>query len=299
MTTRCLRIIGVALAPWVASALLQAEPIGRPTPPACAVEGQCHPATGTWGYTKTKWRPWPGTGAGQDSAGEASAIGSDIVRPTSPPDARTEDKVAPPKVEALEPLPEQSPATDDGMELPPREEINLGGGEEPAAGVARPQPPQFNFPGEGAPDLPFGPNEGAAPAPGQPPAAVPTESPNMTPNLPFGGPSGDGGFFPSGMNTLPQQGTPAVVQSDLPPAFPLSMQNYAATPQESAGQTMQYVMPAAAALPTTSGQAKRASMIPTSAGQANRVQQIGYQRTAEKKLGDTPPHLPAGLFGGR
>ncbi len=45
-------------------------------PAPCAADGVCRPNRGTWGYSKTRWRPWPGETVGQgptpaDAAGEA------------------------------------------------------------------------------------------------------------------------------------------------------------------------------------------------------------------------------------
>ncbi|QDU53939.1 hypothetical protein [Aeoliella mucimassa] len=308
MTTRCLRRIGAALVPWVATASLLAAPIGQPTPPPCSPEGVCTPERPTWGYTKTKWRPWPGTTTGQSQPGEEAPVGSGIIGPNKHPAPEAEDKMAPPKVEALEPTPDEPAATDEGMDLPTNEEFDTDA--RPArpnrpAPAAEPNPLQPPRPAFMEDSLPFGgPGDDGPALPGQP--AAPAENPGS--GLPFGQPpAAPSGLFDSGMILPPASTTLTKTNRDAPPQLPFSMQSARpAAPQPAVARpryevaTASMVVPAAATdSRSQASQPAQASVIPTTNGTSHNRNAGFQQRKKASELGDTPPHLPAGLFGNR
>lgn len=188
MTTRRLRIVSGALAPWIASASLFAAPLGQITPPPCSADGSCVPARATYGYHKTQWRLWPGTSISTKSADDTRRPSATDIGPTAKPDPDREDKLAPPKVDALEPKSREEERED--IELPdlgefappPREPADNGGAE------------RLEAPRPGFLDRPLGvpldeqPAEGAQPRPnntlpfGQPPAAPATPPDDLFPS---------------------------------------------------------------------------------------------------------------------
>ena len=283
MTTRRLRILCAVLVPLATTASSMAEPIGHPTPCPCMADGACIPDRATWGYHKTQWRLWPGTTLDQGASTEATAVGSGQVRDTAKPDPRSEDRLAPPKVEALDPQPaEKPPADDSNFELP---EIDAPAAEEngdaqrgpldipPPDFIRRPDALPFDKPtddGTGQPSdqpsLPFG----------QPPAA-PQETPQPPADL-----------FPSNMKRRPA--APAVAD-DVPPALPFGIERNT-RPARPRATNADFVLQASASRPSDIRR-PTVSRIPTTASRQH-VEQAAFNH-----IGDTPPQLPPGLFGSR
>ena len=276
MTTRRLRMLCTTLAPWLAAASLLAAPIGRPTPPPCAVDGACKP-TGAWGYSGTRWRTWPGVSTEDGQAAEPGAAGADLIGPTSKPDPRSEDKLAPPKVEALDPQRDEARSDDSDFELPEMPEGEGGEEADDDEGPGRFEPPRPGFMDRA-------------------PFEDPTEAPagDAQPGLPFGQPPATP-FQPTNppADLFPLNGRPAttpqhVRSDDAPPALPQQWQPRRQPPRTAGPQL---VLPTTATLTNQPGRnvASAISAVPT----PTRVQRAA----AMEHFGDAPPHMPQGLFG--
>ena len=66
----------------------------QPTPPPCAADGTCHPNSTEWGYSHTRWRPWPGEPAARrpTTEGERPAPGEGLeLDPSLLPSPEEED----------------------------------------------------------------------------------------------------------------------------------------------------------------------------------------------------------------
>ena len=279
MISRRLRVLATLMAPWLAAASLLAAPIGKPTPGSCTADGLCTPRRATWGFSNTRWRTWPGTSIDDGRAADPGAIGQEQIGETDKPDPRREDKLAPPKVDALDETPDEAPADDGELpEMPAGEAEDGDAGAEEGPGRFEPPRPGFM---EGGPGLPFGePAEGAAPA-GQPglPFGQPPAAPETTPPA---------DLFPSNAPVFPQHAQ----GEDAPPALPLSLKSGSKrSPRRSARP--QFVIPASATTTKSAGGAT-ASRISVTATPP-RIQRA----VAEQQFSDAPPHLPQGLFENR
>jgi len=160
------------------------------------------PARATYGYTKTQWRLWPGTSIDTKSTDDTRLPGAPQIGPTAKPDPAREDKLAPPKIDALEPKSREEQREE--IELPdlgefappPREPADEGGAE-------RLEPPRPGFL-----DRPLGLPQDEAPSEGAP--AQPSNA------LPFGQP-------PAGPATPPADLFPSNLRpygNDVPPPLP-------------------------------------------------------------------------------
>lgn len=130
--------------------------VDHATPAPCTAEGGCHPNRSTFGYTKPRWRQWPG--AKYNTGGPQAADPSDQLPPVEEPTPEDEDKQAPPPIEDVE-----SPSD------PAGDEPGVPGFEEEGPGIEVTLPP-----------LP----EGPLPVPR--PNATPPFQNNAPPALPFG-----------------------------------------------------------------------------------------------------------------
>jgi len=114
-------------------------------PCPCAADGVCRPKRATWGYSRTRWRTWPGEEAAQQPTRADGAPGSDPSEPLVPyetPPADQEDLRGPAKAKvdrsnddaegdveepaSLLPSPDAIPAFDpqsnEMFEVPPMED---------------------------------------------------------------------------------------------------------------------------------------------------------------------------------
>lgn len=274
MTTQRLHSLGAFALAWVSTASLIAAPIGRPTPCPCTADGSCSPS-GPWGYSQTAWRLWPGTKLDQRGDAESSAVGAGSIGPARLPDPRGEDKLAPPKVEALDPQPEEPRDTE--FELPDVEEFENGEpAEREAEGPDRlaPQRPGFMDRAPGGFQLDAAPAGEGAPAAqptlpfGQPPAAPPTE------------------LFPSSSSEAPVQGPSLGMDSAPPLPFGLTPHRRLAKPRPVRPAQ---VVPVSAQMQIGSHQAAVAR-IPVQASQ---------QPVVSQRVTEAPPQLPGSLLRSR
>lgn len=249
MTTSRIRSFGALALVWLSTASLVAAPIGRPTPCPCTADGACAPS-GPWGYSQTEWRLWPGTSLDQRGAEESSAIGAGSIGPARLPDPRGEDKLAPPKVEALEPQSQAPRGNDSQFELPAAEEFENGQpGERRPEGPNRLAPDRPGFmdraPGGFEPEAaPAGEGRPAAQPTlpfGQPPAAPPTELfPASTSEPSMQGPSlGMDTAPPLPLGLTPHRRLP--LQRTTPPAHVRSANVQTVSAQLEPGTTHQSV----------------------------------------------------------
>lgn len=278
MKTRIARTIGATVLPWIAAGCLLAEPIGRPTPPPCTADGYCRPA-GPWGFAPTQWRRWPGSPIDGEGGAAAGAVGSDVIGPSAPPRPGREDQVAPPRIDALDPVPEQPTDEGEEFELPgdtefeqgrPAGPADRGGPAGPGAprgpadqpAVPRPELPEFMRPGGGAP----GGDNGGAPG---------------TPTIPFGQPPAGGAedLFPSNQS-YPLDGPS--LGHEGPPRLPTELRPGGAAPAH-ATRAPQFVLPASASL-APGEQVRNAARIPTVVDRTRRASS------------EAPPELPASLI---
>jgi len=76
------------------------NPCQPPTPSPCGADGVCRPIRGTWGYSQTRWRPWPGEPSLKPSPADADSgaqkDGSELG-PIELPEPREEDLRGPAK----------------------------------------------------------------------------------------------------------------------------------------------------------------------------------------------------------
>lgn len=273
-TRRCLFAAGITW--WMATTAALAGDLDRATSPPCSVDGTCLPQRATWGYYQTNWRRWPGTDIERKVEEVQLPAGEGDIGPTQPPGPFVEDRQAPPKVEALEPLPPRTPTEPGELDLPllperdepgvPQEDGTQNGGR---PGLEAPPMPPFL---EGPPELPFGQPPGGG-QPGGLPFGQPPQEPAETPS-----PATD--LFPS--NLLPQQRS--LRGEDAPPPMPfvrlVDRRPQPAQPAESTSA----VRLAAVSLPDA--ERMTASAIPTHVAPQPPIQPAGH-------LGDAPPELPA------
>lgn len=134
--------------------------VDHATPPPCTAEGGCYPKRNTFGFTKTKWRRWPGAnygGEGPEAAGPAGDLPA-IEAPT-PMD---EDKRSPPAIEDVA-SPEDEEEGNTGFD-PPTPRPPAFDRDLPGVEIDLPPLPEINQPGfrgapprdGGPPALPFG-----------------------------------------------------------------------------------------------------------------------------------------------
>ncbi len=270
MILRTGRLLG-AMVPWIATASLLAGPIGQPTPCPCAADGACVPARATWGYTRTQWRLWPGTTLDDARSGAEPTIGKPQIKPISPPNPTVEDKLAPPKVEALEAESRDEEASADrDFELPELPEREDDDNAEPD----RFRPPRPGFmdrpPGSGLFDEPTEPdNGGESDLPFSQPPPAPTETPQPPADL-----------FPNNQQRGP---TGPSLGDDAPPAFPFAMQPNTGS-AAPARRTTQIVLPATA---IAAHSVHTVSRIPVHAAPQR------TRQAALNQVGDAPPSMPA------
>ncbi len=163
--------------------------VDHATVPPCTAEGGCYPNRPTFGYTKPRWRQWPGA---KYNTGAPEAAGpSEQLPAVDEPAPEEEDKQAPPPIEDVE-----SPsAGDEGADTP-------GFEEEAAPGIEVTLPP-----------LPEGPFSTPRPAtqPFQNQAPIQNNAP---PALPFGFDSR--GNAPAGENWTPPPAPFTKIPANLP-----------------------------------------------------------------------------------
>ena len=69
-----------------------------PTPCPCAADGSCSPNRASWGYSETRWRPWPGDPTTQTQDESEAPLGDAVELPTLDlPDPGKEDLRGPEK----------------------------------------------------------------------------------------------------------------------------------------------------------------------------------------------------------
>jgi len=70
----------------------------QPTPNPCAADGVCRPNSPEWGYSKTRWRPWPGDAPIKTQADDTPSGDDDLeLKPFVLPHASEEDLRVPKK----------------------------------------------------------------------------------------------------------------------------------------------------------------------------------------------------------
>lgn len=292
MTTRRLRIISLALAPWLASASLFAAPLGQITPPPCSADGSCVPARTTWGYHKTQWRLWPGTSVETRTADDTrSARGSELGA-TAKPDPTREDKLAPPKVDALDP---------DSGDSEPEAEFELPELRDfapPAREPAENDSNRFEPPRPGFLDRPLG-----APADAPSGEAAPDRP---APRIPFGQPPAAPERAVTPPDDLFPYNQPSVrpYGDDVPPPLPFVQSPGKFSPAKSAPTPRQRVAPshvlqASATLATQRDTrvAAISAQLPSRRPQTHAAQPQATQ--LRKGKADAPPALPAVWIEGR
>jgi|GEM_PF-4800240 len=106
-----------------------------PTPPPCEAEGVCRPNRTTWGWSQTRWRPWPGDKAGLRPSATPSPTSEQAEEPFQPferptPEAEdlrrkpakkaevTEPEAPEPGAPEQEPKPKLPPADSEGRAAP-------------------------------------------------------------------------------------------------------------------------------------------------------------------------------------
>lgn len=279
-----LLIAGLA---WGSSAVSNALAAPGQTPPPCSPDGACRPSPETFGWYKTRWRHWPGdhVGAAPTPAGPSEdqqekddrALGG-----PQEPDTAEESRVGPPKPaksanqpDAAAPAqpPAAAPAAAPGV--PPQP--GAAPATPPVAGPENAQPPEAEPPAAQP-----GPNLGAPPPFGEPPAGDVTDPFSSAPRMRRAAPMASAPQRPAAsaaQGPIDQSAlnAPHSSDDDAPPALPPSLQRLS--------QKMP-APPAVAAAPVSLPPlAQPPSVIPATAPAVQpRIAQVAYQTATDAQL---------------
>ncbi len=116
-------VLGVALS---SNAMGYGPGVQSPTPSPCLADGVCQPSRESWGYSQTRWRPWPGTSR-QPTVEEAEEAEEGVqLEPFERPQPAQEDLRGPAKVDKPAKSDDNAPVDDEtGEKTEPLQELPL------------------------------------------------------------------------------------------------------------------------------------------------------------------------------